>query len=200
MKNNIVIVGAGGHASVLFDLGTALNINSVLVLNDENGLIKANDNYKNRQIYQSVYEFIVGIGDNLIRQKLSIELKDEGYRLLTLIHPSAVIASNAVINQGTCVIAGVVINNDVVIGEGCIINTKASIDHHSVIGSYTHIAPGVTIAGQCKIGERCLIGVGATIKNGITIVDDVIIGAGGVVDEDILEPGTYIGVPVKKIK
>ena len=200
MEKSIVIVGAGGHASVLFDLATVLNTKSVLVLNDEEGLIKVNNTYENRLKFKNEYEFIVGIGDNRIRRKLLKELKEEGYKLSTLIHPSVVIASNAVIKQGTCVIAGAVINNDVVIGEGCIINTKASIDHHSVIGSYTHIAPGVTIAGQCKIGERCLIGVGATIKNGITIVDDVIIGAGGVVVEDILEPGTYIGVPVKKIK
>lgn len=200
MKNNVVIVGAGGHASVLFDLATVSKIKSILILNDEDGLIKATDSYNNRLKFKNEYEFIVGIGDNRIRRKLLKELKEEGYNLSTLIHPSAVIASNAVIKQGTCVIAGAVINNDVVIGEGCIINTRASVDHHSVIGSYTHIAPGVTIAGQCKIGERCLIGVGATIKNGITIVDDVIIGAGGVVVEDILEPGTYIGVPVKKIK
>ena len=200
MKNNIVIVGAGGHASVLFDLATVSKIKSILILNDEDGLINATDSYNNRPKYKSEYEFIVGIGDNRIRQKLLEELKVEGYKLSTLIHPSAVIASNAVIKQGTCVIAGAVINNDVVIGEGCIINTRTSVDHHSVIGSYTHIAPGVTIAGQCKIGECCLIGVGASVKNGVTIVDDVIIGAGGVVVDDIMEPGTYIGVPVKKMK
>lgn len=200
MGSNIAIIGAGGHASVLFDLSVVSEKDSILVLNDGDGLIKTNDNYKNRQIYKSEYEFIVGIGDNLSRQRLLRELKEEGYRISTLIHPNAVIASNAVIDQGTCVSAGVVINNDVLISEGCIINTRASIDHHSIIGSYSHIAPGVTIAGQCKIGKRCLIGVGASVKNGITIVDDVIIGAGGVVVEDILEAGTYIGVPVKKVK
>ena len=195
-----MIVGAGGHASVICDLANLSNYVSIKVLNDEDGLIKVNDKYENRMSYKSDYDFIVGIGDNHIRSKLLIELQVEGYQLSTMIHPNAYIASNAVIKQGSCVIAGAVINNNVVVGEGCIINTRASIDHHSLIGNFTHVAPGVTIAGQCKIGERCLIGVGASVKNCVTIVDDVIIGAGGVVVENILEPGTYIGVPVKKTK
>lgn len=200
MKNKIVIVGAGGHASVLYDLATESKYESIVVLNDEDGLIKANNSYENRLSYKSENGFIVGIGVNRIRQRLVNELQEEGYQITSLDHSNAVISSSTVIQQGNCVLAGVVINNNVVIREGCIINTNASVDHHSVIGNFAHVAPGVTIAGQCKIGDRCLIGVGSTVKNGIAIVDDVIIGAGGVVVEDIVEPGTYVGVPVKKIK
>lgn len=200
MGNRIAIIGAGGHASVLADLSKLISDVPYVVINDEEGLVKIDNSYVNRTSYKNEYEFIIGIGDNLVRQRFQKELLKEGFNITTLVHPSAVIASSVEIKQGSCVIAGAIINNDVLIGEGCIINTKVSIDHHSSIGNYTHVAPGATIAGQCNIGKRCLIGVGASLKNGVTIVDDVIIGAGGVVIEDILEPGTYVGVPVKKVK
>ena len=45
-----------------------------------------------------------------------------------------------------------------------------------------------------------LVGTGAQILQGLTICDDTIIGAGAVVTKDILEPGTYVGIPAKKIK
>lgn len=41
------------------------------------------------------------------------------------------------------------------------------------------------------------IGAGATVSNNITICNDVMIGAGAVVVKDIMEPGTYVGVPQK---
>ena len=44
------------------------------------------------------------------------------------------------------------------------------------------------------------MGTGAHILQGLTISDDTIVGAGAVVTKDITEPGTYVGVPARKIK
>lgn len=54
-------------------------------------------------------------------------------------HPSAVIASDVYIGEGTVVMPGVVINPGVVVGRNVIINTGATIDHdlcHGSRGSY----------------------------------------------------------------
>ena len=50
-----------------------------------------------------------------------------------------------------------------------------------------------------QIGDRVSIGTNATIMP-VTICDDVVIGAGAVVTKDIIEPGTYVGNPARKIK
>ena len=47
------------------------------------------------------------------------------------------------------------------------------------------------------IGNNVLIGSNSTILP-VTIVDDVIIGAGSVVTKDIIEPGIYFGNPAHK--
>lgn len=43
------------------------------------------------------------------------------------------------------------------------------------------------------------MGIGSIVKNNVTIWEDVIVGAGGVVVKDINESGTYVGMPVKKM-
>jgi UDP-N-acetylbacillosamine N-acetyltransferase len=60
--------------------------------------------------------------------------------------------------------------------------------------------PGAKILGTAKIGSRCRIGTNSTILPGIEICDDVVIGAGAVVTKNITEPGTYVGVPAKKMR
>jgi acetyltransferase-like isoleucine patch superfamily enzyme len=50
-----------------------------------------------------------------------------------------------------------------------------------------------------KIGDHVSIGSNATILP-VNICNNVVIGAGAVVTKDIIEPGTYIGNPAKKLK
>lgn len=49
-----------------------------------------------------------------------------------------------------------------------------------------------------KVGDRVSIGTNATIMP-VAICDDVVIGAGSVVTKDIIESGTYVGNPARKI-
>jgi UDP-3-O-[3-hydroxymyristoyl] glucosamine N-acyltransferase len=74
------------------------------------------------------------------------------------------------------------------------------VGHDSIIGDFVTVSPGCHISGNVKIGDRVFIGTGAVILEKVSICDDVIIGAGAVVAKSITEPGTYVGVPVKKIK
>ena len=69
-----------------------------------------------------------------------------------------------------------------------------------MIGDYCHIAVGARVAGTVRLGDNVWLGAGATIKNNVTLCADCIIRAGAVVVKDIKEPGTYVGVPAKKIK
>ncbi len=89
---------------------------------------------------------------------------------------------------------------NVTFGSCVIVNLNATIGHDCVIGDFATISPGANISGNVTLGKRCYIGTGAAIIEGVTICDDVVIGAGAVVVKDITEPGTYVGVPAKRIK
>ena len=202
--NNLVIVGASGHGKVIADIAEKIGYTNIVFL-DDNAAVKSCGNYKvvggcKSALSYKNSDFIVAIGNANIRRSIQSELIEMGLNLVSLVHPSAVIASNVSMGVGTVVMAGAVINPCSVIGQGCIINTCASVDHDCRLGDYVHVSVGAHVAGTVTIGDSTWVGAGATISNNIEIVDACMIGAGAVVIADISEPGTYIGVPAKKME
>jgi sugar O-acyltransferase (sialic acid O-acetyltransferase NeuD family) len=110
------------------------------------------------------------------------------------------ISKHSNIGDGNLILDYTLIEADSKIGNGNLINSYSGIFHDAEIGDYNEIMPGVKILGTVKIGNRCRIGTGASVLPGIKICDDVIIGAGAVVNRDIIEPGTYVGVPAKRLR
>ena len=56
------------------------------------------------------------------------------------------------------------------------------------------------IGKEIRIGNRVWCGLNVTILSGVTIGDDVVIGAGSVVTSDLPSNCIAVGVPAKKIK
>ena len=102
------------------------------------------------------------------------------------IHPSAKIGTGFFIDHGM----------GVVIGET------------AEIGDYVTLFQGVTLGGTGKergkrhptLGNHVVVGAGAKILGGITIGDNVKIGANSVVLKNVSANSTVIGVPARVIK
>ena len=76
----------------------------------------------------------------------------------------------------------------------------AIVEHDNKIGNFVHISPRVVLGGTVTIGECSHIGIGASVSNNINITSNVVVGAGAVVVKNIEKRGTYVGVPVRKVK
>lgn len=206
MKNKLLIIGASGHGKVIADIAIKMNKWETIAFLDDDKSIKeclglevvgkTMDSFK----HKDEAEFFVAIGNNSTRERIQERLIDKGLSIASLIHPNAIIGTDVEIGIGTVVMAGVVINSSSKIGEGCIINTSCSLDHDNVIEDYVHISPGANLAGTVKVGKGTWIGIGSVVSNNINICSEATIGAGAVVIKDIIEAGTYVGVPVKKIR
>ncbi|MBQ1250523.1 MAG: NeuD/PglB/VioB family sugar acetyltransferase, partial [Clostridia bacterium] len=146
------------------------------------------------------HDFIVAIGNNVVRRKVQHRLTEQGLRVVSLVHPHAVIAEDVQIGSGTVVMAGAVVNPAGAIGRGCIINTGATVDHDNVIEDFVHISVGSHLAGTVCVGTETMVGAGAVVSNNVKICGGCMIGAGAVVVRDIQEAGTYVGVPARKIR
>ena len=196
---SIVIIGAGGHGKVIADIAKNVGYEKINFLDDgRKGNVGSYEIMGDTALIDSIEaDFFVAIGNGAIRKKITNLLEEKGKRIVTLIHPAAVVAESAKIMCGTAVMAGVVINPDATIGKSSIINTCASVDHDCIIGEYNHISVGSHISGSVVTGENVWVGAGATISNNITICSNVFLGAGAVVVKDINEAGTYIGVPAR---
>lgn len=200
-KNNLIIIGAGGHGRVVKDIALSMKkFKNILFLDDNppSGVSVAGK-VLDYEKYLDNAVFVVGIGNNEIRKRIFLEIKEKGGKFVTLVHSSAVIGENVDLGNGSVIMPGVVINNGATFGDGVIVNTCSSIDHDCVIESFAHVSVGVHLAGTVKVGDSSLIGVGAIVINNITIAQDTIVSAGAVVVKDLLESGTYVGIPAKKI-
>ena len=133
------------------------------------------------------------------RKKIFQKLHDQNLRYVKLISPHSKVSRTAVIGQGSCLQYGTNVSSSCVIGDFVKINTFANIMHDSLIGDFSTIAPNAAIMGRVKIGRSCYIGANATVIPEITICDNAIVGAGAVICKDVHDPGTYVGVPARKI-
>jgi sugar O-acyltransferase (sialic acid O-acetyltransferase NeuD family) len=205
MKDKLIIIGASGHGKVVADIAIKMNTWQSFAFLDDDESIKTSMGLEvigktaDAFTYKDEADFFVAIGNNAVRERVQVKLIEQGLNVLSLIHPSAVIGTDVEIGIGTAVMAGVVINSSTRIGKGCIINTSASLDHDNVIEDYVHISPGVNIAGTVKVGKGSWIGIGSVVSNNVNICSGCKVGAGAVVVKDITEPGTYVGIPVRKI-
>lgn len=121
-------------------------------------------------------------------------------RLVTVTHPFASVTAHASLGAGCFVAAQAVVAPRVKLGTSVIVNHGAVVDHDCEVGDYTHIAPGAALGGNVRIGRRVLVGTRACVLPGICICDDVTVGAGAVVHVDIAQPGTYAGVPIRRVR
>ena len=205
MNKKIVIIGASGHGKVIADIARLNGYEEILFLDDDTskrscGRYPIVGTSKDIRQYKDDHDFIIAIGNNRIREKISDMLERENIKQTALIHPSAVIDETAMIKEGTVIMANAVVNAEVQIGRSCIINTASSIDHECILEDYVHVSPGVHDAGTVTIGKSTWIGIGATVINNLSICANCMIGAGSTVIKDIKEEGTYVGSPIRKVR
>lgn len=204
MNKKLILIGASGHGKVIADIARKNGYSEIAFLDDNEAITQCAGyavlGKTNAAVHFSDCDFVVAVGNAKVRQRLQEQLEREQLSVVTLIHPSAVIADGVKIGKGTVIMAGAVVNSCAVIGKGGIINTCASVDHDCILKDYVHVSVGSHVAGTVRIGKRTWIGTGATVSNNVEIIQDCIIGAGAVVVRDIVESGTYVGVPVKKVK
>lgn len=198
----VVIVGASGHGKVIADI-VHKSGDIVIGFLDDNpelydtfiglpilGTIKEWGSYKD-------YEFVIAIGNAVVREKISRELAVRWY---TAIHPNSVVSSIDVsIGIGTVIMANAVVNSGSKIGNHCIINTGAVVEHDNKLEDFVHISVGAKLAGTVSIAKGTWIGIGAVVKNNLSICGSCLIGAGAVVVKDITISGTYVGVPAEMV-
>ncbi|MBU1976224.1 MAG: NeuD/PglB/VioB family sugar acetyltransferase [Nanoarchaeota archaeon] len=208
---NIAIIGASGHGTVIQDiLSYDSDVKVVCFVDDDvnkqgtefNGLpvLGGFEDLERLMKEKSITGVAFGIGDNKIRETLAQKALEFGAKVIAAIHPSAEIAKNAKIGEGTTICAGAIICTNVILGKNVIINTGATIDHDCVIEDNVHVSPGANLGGGVHVKNNTWVGIGSAINQYLTIGSNTIIGGGSAVIRDIPDNVLAAGTPaiVKK--
>ena len=200
---NLLIAGFGGHARSVGDLALTCGYKRLLFVDanaapDETFLdhpaVQSFD-----QVDQSWQHAFAASGNGQLRERQCKEISERLLKLVTLISPTAYIGRGAVIGPGCFIGHQACVGALSTVGQASIINTGATVEHESFIGDYSHVSINSCVGGRSRVGAYCMLGAGAVVIDAISISDRVTIGAGAAVIDSIALPGTYVGVPTRRL-
>jgi sugar O-acyltransferase (sialic acid O-acetyltransferase NeuD family) len=195
------LFGASGHCKVIIDIIQKSDLDVIECVFDDDPIMDHIYNIPVLKTEKSDFflnkSLIISIGNNKIRQKLVNKISTN-YQIA--IHPNSIIARDVTIEEGSVIMAGVILNPDSKVGKHCIVNSGAIIEHDCILNDFVHISPNAALAGNVIIGEGTHIGIGAVVIQGVKIGKWVTIGAGAVILNDIPDYAVIVGNPGKIIK
>ena len=143
---------------------------------------------------------VCAVGCTAARKKIVGRIENNPkIRFAILVDPSVLQSERVFIGEGSILCAGTILTVDISVGRHVIINLNCTIGHDVKIQDFVTVYPNVNVSGQVAVGEGVEIGTGAQVIQGKKICGESIIGAGAVVVKDIVEKGTYIGVPASHL-
>ena len=205
LKNDLVLIGAGGHARSCIDVieqegnfriaglvGVGEEVGSRIfnyeVLSTDAGL---------DELAARFHHALITLGqiDSPVERMRLFDLSVKaGFVLPTITAPSAYVSPHATIGEGTIIMHGAIINPGVVVGRNCIINSRALIEHGSQVADHCHVSTGAILNGNTSLGIGSFIGSGATIKEGVSIGARSLVGMGLSVRHDLIENSLFTGM------
>jgi len=143
-----------------------------------------------------------GIGSTVrpdVRRMAFLSASKAGCDWLGVVHPGAIVDSEADVGAGFQALAGVVVQPGCSIGDNVLINTGAIVEHGARVADHSHIAPGACVCGGADIGENVHVGAGAIVLEGRVIASGAVIGAGAVINRDVSPNAVVVGNPAREI-
>jgi sugar O-acyltransferase (sialic acid O-acetyltransferase NeuD family) len=208
VTRRLIVYGAGGHGKVVADIGRSMGFAIAAFVDD--GAPKIGTTFfgapvlswerliRDREKWADAVMGL-GIGDNTVREHCFWRICAAGVPVVTLVHPTAVLAPSARLGVGTVVMACAVVNPDAVVGDGAILNTGSIVEHDNRLARFVHLSPNVALGGNVCIGDRTHLGLGAVVLPGVRVGADVRVGAGAVVHRPVVDGLTIVGVPARPI-
>jgi sugar O-acyltransferase (sialic acid O-acetyltransferase NeuD family) len=198
MKQQVIIIGAGGHSAELDDYFAHAQKKDAAFGLQISGFIDDNaDSYKkypfsapflgsikNHQVDTNV-QYLMGIANLTYRRPIIEHFLTSGAKFATFIHPDAYLSKSCTIAEGVVISPSVNIGPNVSVGSFTLINSRCSLGHDTVVGSFNFLCPNVCFSGFTQIAEDNLFGINSCTIPGITVGSRNKIAAGMVLDKNV---------------
>lgn len=163
---NLLILGAGSHGHNVRETAERLRIfQRISFLDDiavgEDIIGKCSDCASFLGEYSCAF---VAIGNNERRKYYADILRKCGFMLPTLIHPDTTVSKNAVIGEGTIIMAQATINAAVV-GDCCIVASNALINYGAIVHDFSRFECGAMVMKKSEVPELTIVESGGIFRN-----------------------------------
>ena len=205
---NIIVLGGGGHASLIATILCRTGHRVLGHVSPEPGAPRAwsgigpwlgdDDWLASSDIRDTL--FVNGIGSVArpdTRRLAFSSAHDAGCRFMNVIHASAIVDDDTDLGSGIQIMASGVVQPGCTFGDNVLVNTGAVLEHGVTVASHTHVAPRACVCGGATVGENVHIGAGAVVLEGRVIAPGAVVGAGSIVTRDVPRDAIVVGNPAR---
>lgn len=186
MSKRVIVIGAGGHGRSVAEAILLLGQDELVGFVDDGAdanakvwgypiLSRTDSMHSQREHADAV---VVAIGNNAVREKLHARVREAGFELLSVIHPTAFVSPTAALGAGCAVMAGAAVGTEAQLGEGAIVNCGAAVDHHCRVEAFGHLGVNACMAGGSVLGHRAWMQAGSAIGYGVQVEADTVLAPG----------------------
>jgi len=143
--------------------------------------------------------FVCALGSTTHKQMYVEMIRSRGGCFQTLVHPTALVGTNARLGEGCIVGAYAVISCDVSIREQVTIQGFSVIGHDAKIGAYCHLNTYAFMGGFAELEAGVTLHTGAKVLPHKRVGAHAIVGAGSVVLRNVRPGATVFGIPAMPI-
>lgn len=133
---------------------------------------------------------------NTVRRQRFDEVAAAGYRLGSYVSPRAVNHAES-IGVNCFILEQNVLQPFTRIGDNVTMWSGNHLGHHSVVEDNCFITSQVVISGKCRIGANSFLGVNACLRDGVTIGEKSVVGAGSIVMKDCPARSVFAPTPTE---
>ena len=189
MSDPLLLIGCGGHARALIDVvesSGSWHVLGLVGLPEQVGenvlgypVLGCDQDLPSLRERCSNALLAVGqIGLPSHREHLVLELVRLSFAMPAVISGRAHVSRHAQLGSGISIGHGVVVNSGASVGDYCILNSNALIEHDAVIGDFCHVSTGALVNGGVVVGAGSFIGSGVVVREGLNLPPQTVISAG----------------------
>jgi sugar O-acyltransferase (sialic acid O-acetyltransferase NeuD family) len=208
---DLIVYGSGGMAREVVELVTDINDVSPTwrilgyiddIKGDSSELVNGYPLLGTWEILKDVPgrpHVIIAVGSPSDKEIIFNRIRDFDIRFPTLIHPSARVARNAQIGEGSIIGIDCIVSTGVTIGNHVFLNMRTIVGHDAVIMDFSSCLVGCIIAGGVVVKDSALLGSGCIIMEKKTIGCKSKVSMGSVVSFDVEDHHVVMSRPSKSM-